>query len=79
MPEENCAIFRAGRNVAVRRDVAFRSSKASHDAVVTENDLKKTFWVHFHLQQKLHKRSITVDSYEKSDTFGKLLLYLISK
>jgi hypothetical protein len=44
MPKENCAIFRAGRNVAVRRDVTLRSSKASHDAVVTKNDLKTHFF-----------------------------------
>ncbi len=63
MPEENCAIFRAGCDVAVRRDVALRSSKASHDAVVTKNDLKNNIFLNqIQLQQKWHKWSITVNS-----------------
>jgi hypothetical protein len=60
MPEENCAIFRAGCDVAVRRDVALRSSKASHDAVVTKNDLKNNILGSFSF--------LTKNIYNKSDT-----------
>ncbi len=41
VPEKDGAVFRAGGDVAVRRDVALRPGQARHHAVVAEDDLKK--------------------------------------
>ena len=39
MPQQDCAVFRSGRNVAVGRYVALGPGQARHDAVVTKDYL----------------------------------------